>query len=299
MDSESSIQQNNKRKRDRRQWSNDEDEALLDILIEAVNQGQKYENGQFKGNTLKAAEAKLEKKFPGCGIKVKPHIESAMKRLKGVYNVVYDMLNQSGFGWDDEKKMIKVDSEDVWNEYIKSHPNAKDYRNARIPLLEKLAYAFGKDRATGKLAYSPADVVEELDKEEEEQAHHDDVRVEMTPTSSVNKSQCRKDDLVESQSRKKNRGANLIANSISELGNTLGKWLELSAERLAEASNSLKVDKDMFDDSRGVMDELLKMGLTDQERYAAGDKIMSMPHRVHMFWACHGEDRLKFVKSLI
>lgn len=119
MDSESSIQQNNKRKRDRRQWSNDEDEALLDILIEAVNQGQKYENGQFKGNTLKAAEAKLEKKFPGCGIKVKPHIESAMKRLKGVYNVVYDMLNQSGFGWDDEKKMIKVDSEDVWNEYIK------------------------------------------------------------------------------------------------------------------------------------------------------------------------------------
>ncbi|KAK2373254.1 hypothetical protein QL285_074302 [Trifolium repens] len=38
----------------------------------------------------------------------------------------------------------------VWKDYVKSHPNAKDFRYAPIPLFDKLAHAFGKDRATGK-----------------------------------------------------------------------------------------------------------------------------------------------------
>ncbi|KAI4346130.1 hypothetical protein L6164_013208 [Bauhinia variegata] len=126
------------------------------------------------------AEAKMEEKFPGCGIKVKPHIESAMKRLRTIYAIVYDMLNQSGFGWNDETKMIIVDSDDVWNEYIKRHPNAKDYRNAQILLLDKLVLAFGKDRATGKGA-----VVEQL----EEENNNDEVEIDLIESPSVNQSQ--------------------------------------------------------------------------------------------------------------
>jgi hypothetical protein len=30
------------------------------------------------------------------------------------------MLNQSGFGWDEEKNMIMVDNDEVWKEYIKN-----------------------------------------------------------------------------------------------------------------------------------------------------------------------------------
>jgi hypothetical protein len=37
-----------------------EAEACLDILIEAVNKGQRCENGQFKAHTLRTAETKLE-----------------------------------------------------------------------------------------------------------------------------------------------------------------------------------------------------------------------------------------------
>lgn len=61
----------------------------------------------------------MEEKFPGCGIKVKPHIESTMKRLRTLYGIIYDMLMQSGFGWNEEKKTIKVDSDEVWKEYVK------------------------------------------------------------------------------------------------------------------------------------------------------------------------------------
>jgi hypothetical protein len=113
------IQQSNKRKRDRRQWSDIEDETFLDILIEAVNKGQRLDNGQFKAHTLKMAETKLDEKFPGCGIKVKPHIESAMKRLRLIYGIIYDMVNQSGFGWNEDTLTIKVDNDEVWKDYVK------------------------------------------------------------------------------------------------------------------------------------------------------------------------------------
>ncbi|KAI4347991.1 hypothetical protein L6164_008757 [Bauhinia variegata] len=227
MESKSNIQHINKKKRDRRQWSNQEDEALLDILIEAAYQGQRCDNRQFKTYTLKMAEAKMDEKFPGCGIKVKLHIESAMKRLRTIYAIVYDMLNQSGFGWNDETKMIIVDSDDVWNEYIKSHPNAKDYRNAQILLLDKLALAFGKDRATGKGVVALADVVEQL----EEENNNDEVEIDLTEPPSINQSQSKgKHDFVESHTRKKNRGANLPANNLSKLGKSFGMWLNESSE---------------------------------------------------------------------
>ncbi|KAJ1380267.1 hypothetical protein SESBI_46162 [Sesbania bispinosa] len=124
------MQQNNKRKRYCRQWSKEEDRAFLDILIEAVNLGQRWDTGQFKAHTLKAAETKLGLKFPGCG--------------------------------------------------IKSHPNVDPYRYAPTPLFEKLAFAFGKARATRKGSVPPSDVVEELDREEEEQNENDDIGVNLT-----------------------------------------------------------------------------------------------------------------------
>ncbi|KAI4332598.1 hypothetical protein L6164_017493 [Bauhinia variegata] len=193
------------------------------------------------------AKAKMEEKYPGCGIKAKPHIESAMKTLRIIYAIVYDMLNQSGFGWNDETKMIIVDSDDLWNEYIKSHPNAKDYRNAQILLLDKLALVFGKDRATGKGVVALADVVEQL----EEENNNDEVEIDLTESPSIN-----------------------------------------------QVANRLGVAKDVFDDSRSLMNELKKMDLTKQERFAAADKVLSIPHRLHMFWGSNDTDYLAFVKSL-
>ncbi|CAJ2649348.1 unnamed protein product [Trifolium pratense] len=291
------MQQNNKRKRDHRPWSDLEVEAFLDILIEVVNNGQRCDNGQFKVHTLRSAETKLEEKFPGCGIKVKPHIESTMKRLRTTYAIVYDMLNQSGFGWDEEKKIIKVDDE-VWNEYVKSHPNAKDHRYAPIPLFDKLAHAFGKDRATGKGAAPPADNVEEIDKEDEDQGNDEENEIGMTHLPSINQSK-RKADIMEIQFGKRNKGASIIAQSISELGKSFGSIIEKSSKNMCEAANRLGFGKDLVDDSRNLMAELEKIEITEQERFIAADKILSVPHRLHIFMGCHGGTRLQFVKSLI
>ncbi|PNX55395.1 hypothetical protein L195_g049024, partial [Trifolium pratense] len=231
------MQQNNKKKRDRRQWSDSEDEALLDILIEAVNKGHRCDNGQFKAHTLRMTETKLEETFPRCGIEVKPHIESTMKRLRSIYGIIYDMVNQSGFGWDEERKIIKVENDEVWKDYVKSHPNAKDYRYAPIRLIDKLAHAFGKDRATGKRSAPLLIMLRRLDKEEEEQ-NNDEFEVEVTQSPFLNQSQAkRKCDHMELQPKKRNRGANILCSRYNELGKNFGSIIGESSLRLCEAMN--------------------------------------------------------------
>ncbi|XP_058763461.1 uncharacterized protein LOC131636888 [Vicia villosa] len=151
-----------------------------------------------------------------------------------------------------------------------SHPNAKDYRYTPISLFDKLVHAFGKDRATGKGAAPPVDNVEEIDKEIEELFNDEEDDVETTPSPSNNKSK-RKLDNKDIHFNKRNKGA-------SRLG----------------------VGKDVFDDSRNIMNELKKMELTEQERFVAADKILSVPHRLHIFMGCVDiDDRLAFVKSLM
>ncbi|KAL7265388.1 hypothetical protein ACSBR1_003204 [Camellia fascicularis] len=74
-------------------------------------------------------------------IATSPHIDSKIKFWRKQYNALQDMLNISGFGWDDEQKMVLVDSDDVWQNYV-------------------------KDRATGELAEDPADAVAAMEKED-------------------------------------------------------------------------------------------------------------------------------------
>ncbi|XP_031248884.1 uncharacterized protein LOC116106673 [Pistacia vera] len=75
------------------------------------------------------------------------------------------MLNHgSGFGWNDEDKCI-IASNDVFEEWVKSHPTTQGLRNKPFPHYDTLAIVFGRDRASGARAKNPADAVEDLDSE--------------------------------------------------------------------------------------------------------------------------------------
>ena len=64
----------------------------------------------------------MEKKLPGCGIKASPHIESRYETLRRQYRAIADMLgpNASGFGWNDNEKMVVVEKKffEVWVKVI-------------------------------------------------------------------------------------------------------------------------------------------------------------------------------------
>ena len=104
--------------RNRRVWSREEEEALLIILEDVVAQGQRCDTGSFKSGTISIIERQLADMCPQSNLRVNPHIESKLKMWKKHYSIVYDMLNKSGFGWNDSKKCVEVDSDEAWTTYV-------------------------------------------------------------------------------------------------------------------------------------------------------------------------------------
>ncbi|GMQ06237.1 hypothetical protein CsSME_00050895 [Camellia sinensis var. sinensis] len=76
------------------------------------------------------------------------------------------MLKISGFGWDNEQKMVLVDSDDVWLNYVRRVPDAKWMQNRPFLFYEDWLILFRKDKATSELAKDPADAVVAMEKED-------------------------------------------------------------------------------------------------------------------------------------
>ena len=188
-----------------------------------------------------------------------------------------------------------------------------------FPYFDRLMVIFGKDRATGKNAEAPADVVEDLDKEEHTHGNNellqdviglsDDDIQDVTQSMSVNQAK-NKMKVTHSESqrvRKRSRGENILANSMDKFANKLVEVVGKSAERMSDVAESVrsmaegvKVAKSFYDDSRAVADALMKMdGLTQDEQDKAGRLLMHDPPLVHLFWGFQGERRVQFVKNLL
>ncbi|XP_021734166.1 uncharacterized protein LOC110700893 [Chenopodium quinoa] len=91
------------RGRNKRFWTAQEDEVLVEALSElAVDPHWRCENG-FRSGYMVRLEEVIGKALPGCGLKATPHIDSRIKTLGAKFRAISQMLNTSGFVWDDEK----------------------------------------------------------------------------------------------------------------------------------------------------------------------------------------------------
>ncbi|KAF6151011.1 hypothetical protein GIB67_016489 [Kingdonia uniflora] len=67
------------------------------------------------------------------------------------------LLDQSGFGWDDEKHIVTADSY-VWDEYLKEYPEAKPMRTKSMPNYHDHDEICGKSTTTRQYARSAKDL---------------------------------------------------------------------------------------------------------------------------------------------
>ncbi|KAL5172888.1 hypothetical protein HKD37_16G045552 [Glycine soja] len=105
-----------------------------------------------------------------------PHgnnVKNHFKLWRTWYGIVSDILSQSGFDWDSTKYMITIENEIAWNEYVKSHEEAKQFRFKVIPNWNDIVDLCAKDRATGLGAENALDADDIMSKEtnEEETIH--------------------------------------------------------------------------------------------------------------------------------
>lgn len=99
------------KKRDKRVWTAQEENELIDILLEMNDSGWKVDTGH-KSGYLSHIEKELSKRLPHAQIKADPHIQSKVKTLKKMLSYILDIQQfGSGFGWDEEKKMVVGDRE--------------------------------------------------------------------------------------------------------------------------------------------------------------------------------------------
>ncbi|KAL0313989.1 UNVERIFIED_CONTAM: hypothetical protein Sangu_2243300 [Sesamum angustifolium] len=145
------TQETRGRGKNKRKWKYEEDAKLVEALLDMVNIGAYKAKNGFKHGYLNYVEEKIQVSLSNSGLKAKPHIESKIKTLRRDFHIVYNMLNgpnTSGFGFDPIKKCVTAEKV-VWEAYL---------------------------QATGNNADSPADMMEEIQREEVNNDPNDDVQ---------------------------------------------------------------------------------------------------------------------------
>ncbi|KAF5471071.1 hypothetical protein F2P56_011543 [Juglans regia] len=120
-------------------WTSEMDRCLSDILVEQVKKGNRID-GTLKAAAYRAALKALNENF-GLDL-TKGHIQNRLKTWKKQFGILKELLSHKGFRWDETQKMVIADNS-VWNDYIKTHPDARIFRNRHIQNYDQLYTIFG------------------------------------------------------------------------------------------------------------------------------------------------------------
>ncbi|KAI5013765.1 hypothetical protein ZWY2020_040651 [Hordeum vulgare] len=132
-------------------WTDELDKTLLDVLVDHHNRGDHAQNG-WKPHVYNAAIKAMRDK---CGLDItKENIYSRMKTFVKHYEIISKILSQSGFGRDWVNNKLLMDSDDVWDKYVKANDNAACYKNEEVKNWEAICMIYSKDNATGEGAMS-------------------------------------------------------------------------------------------------------------------------------------------------
>ncbi|KAL1200341.1 hypothetical protein V5N11_034085 [Cardamine amara subsp. amara] len=132
---------------------------LIRLLVDSVNQGFRDASGKFNKLTVETRIlTKLNEKLGSK--KTYPQYRNRMKIFKQKYQSWTDLLRfSSGFGWDPETKKFTARDE-VWDDYLKAHPNHKSMRDESFEDFEDLRIIFGSIIATGQNAVGLGDPID-------------------------------------------------------------------------------------------------------------------------------------------
>ncbi|KAF3772667.1 hypothetical protein EJ110_NYTH56878 [Nymphaea thermarum] len=110
---------------DKLQWEEDQVQFLFDMMLEQAKIPGMRTSGGLKETAMKVVEQKMMEAYGRMFTLEK--IRNKLKKAKHDLQVMKEILNASGFGWDPDKKIIQAD-DNVWKEYIPKYPNRKKYK---------------------------------------------------------------------------------------------------------------------------------------------------------------------------
>ncbi|XP_008220650.1 PREDICTED: L10-interacting MYB domain-containing protein [Prunus mume] len=132
--------------RTRTYWTPPMDRYLIDLLLDQVHRGNKL------GQTfITRAWIDMVTSF---NAQFRSHhdkdvLKNRYKHLRRQYNDIKNLLEHGGFLWDESREMITAE-DNVWDGYVKNHPDARQYRVKTVPGYNKLCVIFGEENSDGR-----------------------------------------------------------------------------------------------------------------------------------------------------
>ncbi|KAI5354043.1 hypothetical protein L3X38_006938 [Prunus dulcis] len=110
------------------------DRYLIDLLLDQVHRGNKL------GQTfITRAWIDMVTSF---NARFRSHhdkdvLKNRYKHLRRQYNDIKSLLEHGGFLWDESREMIAAE-DNVWDGYVKNHPDARQYRVKTCARLQQI-----------------------------------------------------------------------------------------------------------------------------------------------------------------
>ncbi|KAK4571430.1 hypothetical protein RGQ29_030021 [Quercus rubra] len=120
-------------------------ETMLRILAQEAHKGNKP-SSTFKAGSFALVAKEITVQF---GVECHPsYVENRMRTLRTMWSTIQTIRKKSGFGWDDNLKMITCDPK-TYQEEVMAHRKHAEFLNKKIDMYDELAIVVGKDTATG------------------------------------------------------------------------------------------------------------------------------------------------------
>uniref|UniRef100_A0A0D3DNF3 Myb/SANT-like domain-containing protein n=2 Tax=Brassica TaxID=3705 RepID=A0A0D3DNF3_BRAOL len=133
-------------------WTSQESHLLKRLLVDGIRRGWRDSNGSLTKRTIETKVLPILNKQLRCN-KTYKHYLNRMKSLKKEYHSYTDLLRfSSGFGWDPVTKQFTAPDE-VWEEYLKAHPNNDNMKTKTFEAFEDLQVIFESATARGNNAF--------------------------------------------------------------------------------------------------------------------------------------------------
>nr|KJB60786.1 hypothetical protein B456_009G325700 [Gossypium raimondii] len=128
--------------------------VFLEILAEEARKGNKPSN-TFRAVSINRVVDAISERFQvQCDAK---HVENHLRTVNNQWQIICKIRGESGFGWDDNMKMITCDRA-TYDAAVMAHKKYEPFLNKSIDHYDEMTVVVGKDMATGSFARTFADI---------------------------------------------------------------------------------------------------------------------------------------------
>ncbi|PSR94733.1 L10-interacting MYB domain-containing protein [Actinidia chinensis var. chinensis] len=138
-------------------WTPEMVRYFIDLMLEEVGRGNRIDDHLFSKRAWKHMMSLFNAKFKFQY--EKDVLKNRHKTLRNLYKAIKFLLDQKGFSWDETRQMVTAENE-VWDDYIKVHPEARSYRIKTIPYYNDLCVIYRSAAVGGKASLSSPDATD-------------------------------------------------------------------------------------------------------------------------------------------